>query len=195
MHVTNIIKGKVWRFGHDIDTDLIIPNFAIPLPRLEQPQFCFNANRPGWVNEVKAGDVLIAGRNFGVGSGRPIGDVFALLGIGAIIAESFNGLGLRNCINVGIPCLPCFGILDAFEEGDSAELDWTTGRVRNESKGSVLQGQPLPDVLQSIVQAGGVEVILRREGYLASSQSDKQTSVQENRAAARSPVNAGSRGS
>ncbi len=175
--MTNIIRGKVWRFGHDIDTDLIIPNFAIPLPRREQPQYCFNANRRGWVNEVKPGDVLIAGRNFGVGSGRPIGDVFVLLGISAIVAESFNGLGLRNCINVGMPCLPCRGIGDAFEEGDIAELDWTTGSVRNESKGTVLQGQPLPGVLQSIVQAGGVEVILRREGFLASSQSNTQTAA------------------
>lgn len=165
--MANTFKGKVWKFGDDINTDLVIPNFAIWLPREEQPQHCFAANRPGWVNEVQPGDVLIAGKNFGVGSGRPIGDVFIQLGISGIVAESFNGLGLRNCINVGLPVLPCSGVLTAFDEGDVAEVDWTTGAVCNVSKNSTLQGQPLPGALRDIVAAGGVEVALRNEGFLA----------------------------
>jgi 3-isopropylmalate/(R)-2-methylmalate dehydratase small subunit len=164
----NLIKGKVWKFGDDINTDLVIPNFAIMLPREEQPQHCFNANRPGWVKEVKKGDILIAGRNFGVGSARPIGDVFVQLGISLVIAESFNGLGLRNCINVGLPSLPCKGIGDIFEEGQEVEADWTIGAVRNVTTGATIQGQPVPKPLQDIVQAGGVEVVLRREGFLAT---------------------------
>jgi 3-isopropylmalate/(R)-2-methylmalate dehydratase small subunit len=166
--VANTIKGKVWKFGHDINTDLVIPNFAVLMPREEQPPYCFSANRPGWVNEVKPGDVLLAGRNFGVGSARPIGDVFVQLGIAAVVAESFNGLGLRNCINVGLPSLPCAGILDAFDEGDFAEVDWTTGAVQNVTRQTSLQGQPVPKVLQDLVKAGGVEGMLRTEGYLAS---------------------------
>jgi len=161
-------KGKVWKFGDDINTDLVIPNFAVFMPRTAQPKHCFAANRPGWVDEVKPGDVLLAGRNFGVGSARPIGDVFRQLGIAGIVADSFNGLGLRNCINVGLPSLPCRGVLDAFAEGDIAEVDWTTGAVRNVTKATSLQGQPVPKVLQDIVTAGGVEVVLRKEGYLAS---------------------------
>jgi 3-isopropylmalate/(R)-2-methylmalate dehydratase small subunit len=160
--------GKVWKFGDDINTDLIIPGFAIFLPRDVQPRHCFSANRPGWVDEVQPGDVLVAGRNFGVGSARPIGDVFLLLGISGIVAESFNGLGLRNCINVGMPSLPCPGIVDAFGEGDVAEVDWTTGAVRNATSGTSLQGSPIPKALQDIVRAGGVEAVLRSEGYLAA---------------------------
>jgi 3-isopropylmalate/(R)-2-methylmalate dehydratase small subunit len=118
-----VTTGKVWKFGHDINTDLVIPNFAVLMPRTEQPQYCFNANRPGWVNEVKPGDILIAGRNFGVGSARNIGDVFVQLGISVVIAESFNGLGLRNCVNLGIPCLPCEGVFELFEEGDVASVE------------------------------------------------------------------------
>jgi len=165
-HTASTFKGRVWKFGDDINTDLIIPGFAIFLPRHEQPRHCFSANRPGWVDEVQPGDVLVAGRNFGVGSARPIGDVFLGLGISGIVAESFNGLGLRNCINVGLPVLPCRGIIDALEEGDMAEVDWTTGAVHNLTNGTTFQGQPVPKALQDIVAAGGVEAVLRNEGYL-----------------------------
>lgn len=161
------VTGKVWKFGNDINTDLVIPNFAIYLKREEQPQHCFVANRPGWVDEVQPGDILIAGTNFGVGSGRPIGDVFVDLGIAAVVAESFNGLGLRNCVNAGLASLPCKGILDAFDEGDIAEIDWGTGEVRNLTKGTSLTGQALPQAIQSIVEIGGVESMLRKEGFLA----------------------------
>jgi 3-isopropylmalate/(R)-2-methylmalate dehydratase small subunit len=160
--------GRVWKFGHDINTDLIIPGFAILLPVDEQPQHCFSANRPGWVDEVQTGDVLLAGRNFGVGSGRAIGDVFIRLGISCVVAESFNGLGLRNCINAGLPSLPCPGVLEAFDEGDIAEVDWSAGGVSNVTQGRSLQGEPLPAALQEIVMAGGVEAALRAEGFLAS---------------------------
>jgi 3-isopropylmalate/(R)-2-methylmalate dehydratase small subunit len=165
--MANTFNGKVWKFGDDINTDLVIPNFAVLLPREEQPQHCFSANRPGWVDEVQPGDVLVAGRNFGVGSARNIGDVFHLLGISGIVAESFNGLGLRNCVNSGMPSLPCPGVLDAFDEGDVAEVDWTTGEVRNVTKGTTVQGNPVPKALQDIVVAGGLENVLRNEGYLA----------------------------
>jgi 3-isopropylmalate/(R)-2-methylmalate dehydratase small subunit len=162
------IKGRVWKFGDDINTDLVIPNFAVFMPRTEQPQHCFVANRPGWVKEVKPGDILLAGRNFGVGSARNIGDVFAQLGISVIVAESFNGLGLRNCVNMGLPTLPCKGILEAFEEGEIAEVDWQGGAVRNATRGTNLQGAPIPKALQDITAAGGVDVVLQNEGYLST---------------------------
>jgi len=162
------LTGRVWKFGHDINTDLIIPGFAILLPADEQPRHCFSANRPGWVDEVGAGDVLLAGRNFGVGSGRAIGDVFVALGISCVVAESFNGLGLRNCINAGLPSLPCAGVLESFDEGDVATVDWLSGQIRNDTQSRIVQGQPLPRALQEIVSAGGVEAALRAEGYLAT---------------------------
>jgi 3-isopropylmalate/(R)-2-methylmalate dehydratase small subunit len=161
-------RGKVWKFGDDINTDLVIPGFAVLMPLEEQLQYCFSANRPGWVDEVQPGDVLIAGRNLGVGSARNIGAVFHGLGIIGIVAESFNGLGLRNCINSGLPSLPCPGVVDVFTEGDIAEVDWTTGDVRNVTTGASLQGDPLPQPLLDIVSGGGVENVLRREGYLAA---------------------------
>jgi 3-isopropylmalate/(R)-2-methylmalate dehydratase small subunit len=165
--MANTFAGKVWKFGDDINTDLDIPNFAVLMPPQEQLEHCFSANRPGWVDQVKPGDVLVAGRNFGVGSARNIGAVFHALGISGVVADSFNGLGLRNCINSGLPSLPCAGVLDVFEEGDDAEVDWVTGAVRNTTTGVQAQGSPIPLPLQEIVIAGGVENVLRNEGYLA----------------------------
>ena len=114
--MADTFTGKVWKFEDDINTDLVIPGFAVMWTLEEQLPHCFSANRPGWIDEVQQGDVLIAGRNFGVGSARPIGDVLRGNGISGVVADSFNGLGLRNCINAGLPSLPCPGILDAFDE-------------------------------------------------------------------------------
>jgi 3-isopropylmalate/(R)-2-methylmalate dehydratase small subunit len=166
--MSTTFSGRVWTFGHDINTDLVIPNFAVLMPVDEQLPHCFSANRPGWVDEIETGDVMVVGRNFGVGSARNIGAVFRGLGIAGIVAESFNGLGLRNCINAGLPSLPCPGALDAFDEGQMAEVDWTTGAVRNVTTGATLEGNPIPTQLQRIVIEGGVEDVLRSEGYLAA---------------------------
>src|SRR4029079_16202538 len=79
--MSNTVTGRVWKVGDDINTDLVIPNFAVLLPLEEQLQYCFSANRPGWVDEVKEGDILLGGRNLGVGSARDIGAVWKGLGI------------------------------------------------------------------------------------------------------------------
>src|SRR5262245_43424999 len=164
----NEFSGRVWKFEHDINTDLVIPNFAVLMTVEEQLEHCFSANRPGWVQEVQPGDVLVAGRNFGVGSARNIGAVFHGLGISGVVADSFNGLGLRNCINAGLPSLPCPGVVDVFAEGETAEVDWTTGAVRNVTSGATVAGNPTPPALQDIIHGGGVESVLRAEGYLAA---------------------------
>jgi 3-isopropylmalate/(R)-2-methylmalate dehydratase small subunit len=164
--VAHVFTGRVWKFGHDINTDLVIPGYTVLMSAAEQATHCFEANRPEWRDEVRSGDVLLAGRNFGVGGGRAIGDVFLELGIAGVVAESFNALGLRNCVNVGLPVLPCAGVLDAFEEGDVAEVDWATGEVRNTTTGATVQGAALPTSLRGIIDSGGVEKMLREEGYL-----------------------------
>lgn len=165
--MSTTFSGKVWKFGDDINTDLVIPNFAILLPVEEQLQYCFSANRPGWVDEVQPGDVLIGGRNLGVGSARDIGAVWKGLGISGVVAESFNGLGLRNCVNSGLPSLPCPGIVGAVDEGDVVEVDWLSGVVTNVTKGTTIQGNPVPKPLADIILGGGVEKVLRAEGFLA----------------------------
>ena len=165
-HVPARFSGRVWSFGDDINTDLVIPGFALYMSTEEQTRHCFSANRPGWVDEFRAGDVLVAGRNFGVGSARPIGTVFAALGVAGIVAQGFNGLGLRNCVNAGVPVLPCEGVTEAVDEGDTIEVEWTTGTVRNTTRGTVCEGRPIPEPFQAIVLGGGIETMLRAEGYI-----------------------------
>ena len=145
-NVTTRSTGKVWKFGHDINTDLVIPNFAVLMPVEEQLEHVL-LRQPPWLGRRGA-----AWRRPGCGSQLrcrvgPATSVrlFVGLGVSGIVAESFNGLGLRNCINVGMPSLPCAGVLDVFEEGDVAEVDWTSGAVRNVTKGTTLQGNPVPD--------------------------------------------------
>ncbi len=161
-------KGRVWKFGDDINTDLIFPQVAFLKPEAEQPKYCFSANRPGWVEQVQPGDLIVGGRNFGTGSGRAIGKIFSSLKITGLLAESFNGLGLRNCINYGLPVLPAPGVSEFFDEGDVAQVDWAGGEVKNLTKGTTMIGNPLPEALRDIADAGGVMAILIKEGFFES---------------------------
>jgi 3-isopropylmalate/(R)-2-methylmalate dehydratase small subunit len=163
-----MLSGRVWKFGSDINTDLIQPVPVLFKPRHEQPAFVFSANRPGWAQGVKPGDVIVAGRNFGMGSGRPAAQVLRDLGIGCLLAESINGLFFRNCVNYALPALECEGVHDAFEEGDVAEIDFARATVRNQRTGRTVAAQPWPSPLLRILEAGGLMALLAAEGYVSS---------------------------
>jgi len=160
------VEGRAWVFGDDINTDLILPGSAFLLSVEEQAKYCFSANRPGWSEQVGPGDLIIAGVNFGVGSARPIGNVFSKLGIVGVIATSFNGLGLRNCVNYGIHVLTCPEVNSIVADGDQIAVDWKLGTVRNLASGSEKAGTPLPDKLLEIAERGGIVPILQSEGLL-----------------------------
>lgn len=163
-----MITGRVWKFGEDINTDLILPVPAFFLPLKEQLRLVFSANRPEWVDQVQKGDIIVAGRNFGTGSGRPAADTLKQLGISCLLAESINGLFFRNCVNFAFPALECPGVHAAFDEGDRAEVDFEKGIIRNLRTGLTLTSQPwLPSMLQ-IVKAGGLMEMLETEGYIRS---------------------------
>ena len=158
--------GRVWKFGDNINTDLMVPGFALRMSAQDQLKYLFQANRPGWKDEVQEGDVIVGGVNFGTGSSRPGARSIYNSGIRALLAESINGLMLRNSVNFGLPALQCPGIADAFEEGDVAEINFVTGEVKNQRTGQVVTAQPLPSMLMDIIDAGGIEPLLRKEGYL-----------------------------
>ena len=164
------VEGRSWVFGDDINTDLIMPGSAFLLPVEEQIKYCFSANRPGWSEQVEPGDILVAGVNFGVGSGRPIGNVLATLGIVGVIAASFNGLGLRNCVNYGLHVLTCPDIASVATDGDRIAVDWKSGTVRNIESSAETTGRPLPDALLEIAEKGGIVPILQSEGLLEDSE-------------------------
>jgi 3-isopropylmalate/(R)-2-methylmalate dehydratase small subunit len=163
-----LLRGRVWKFGNDINTDLIQPVPVLFKARAEQTAFVFSANRPGWAQEVQPGDVIVAGRNFGMGSGRPAAQVLSDLGVGCLLAESINGLFFRNCVNYALPALECPGIHDAFDEGDLAEIDLVHASVRNARTGRTLRGQPWPPSLLRILEAGGLMALLAAEGYVSA---------------------------
>jgi 3-isopropylmalate/(R)-2-methylmalate dehydratase small subunit len=163
----NLVRtGRVWLFGDNINTDLIMPGKALALPRAQQHTLAFEAVRPGWSKAVQPGDLIVAGRNFGMGSSRPIDSVLRACGIAGIVAESVNGLCLRTLVNGGIPAIDCAGAASLFREGDIATVDFTAALVRNDGSGATAQGRPLAPLLADIIAAGGVMQMLIREGYV-----------------------------
>jgi 3-isopropylmalate/(R)-2-methylmalate dehydratase small subunit len=161
---TLVRTGRVWKVGDLINTDMIMPSSAFRLPKSEQHTLCFETTRPGWVKEVRPGDILVAGENFGMGSSRPIGEVLRGCGIAAVIAESINGLALRNCVNSSLPALNCPGVAALFEEGDTARVDFLAGRIENVTRGKSLEVAPLAPLLAEVVAAGGVIPMLLKDG-------------------------------
>jgi 3-isopropylmalate/(R)-2-methylmalate dehydratase small subunit len=159
--------ARVWKFGDNINTDLILPNAAFYLTPQEQLRYIFRANRPGWVDLVEPGDILIGGRNFGMGSSRPAARNLKNLGIACLIAESINGLFYRNSVNFALPAMECSGVERLFSEGDVAEVDFDSGIVKNASTGASLPARKIPPQLLDIVNAGGIFALLEQEGSIA----------------------------
>lgn len=161
-----IVKGKIWKFGDDINTDLIFPHSALRVSSEEQIKFVFSDNRPGWTELVKKGDIIIAGRNFGTGSSRPGAVLLKRLGIGGLVADGINGLFFRNCIGYGFPALQCQGVSEAFKEGDNAVIDLINGTVTNERTKKTLRGDKLSQSMVDILKAGGIEELLKKQGFI-----------------------------
>jgi len=161
-----VFTGRVWKFGDLINTDLIMPSKAFRLPKAEQHTLCFEAVRPEFAREVKAGDIIVAGENFGMGSSRPIGEVMRSAGIAAIIAESINGLAMRTCVNSSLPAINCLGVSALFEDGDIGRVDFLSGKIDNITSGKSLQTHPMAPLLAEIVAAGGVVPMLLKDGYI-----------------------------
>jgi 3-isopropylmalate/(R)-2-methylmalate dehydratase small subunit len=168
-----IIRGRVWKFGDDINTDLMYPGIVLRKPE-EAHRYVFYANRPGWVDQVWPGDIIVAGRNFGTGSSRPAPLSLRRLGIGAVVADSINGLFFRNCVNFGLPAVEAPGASALFEEGEIAELDLGEGLVTNLRTGGQVRGRRLPERLLEILEAGGIIPVLIREGYLEDTPDEGQ---------------------
>lgn len=164
------LTGRVWKFGDEINTDLIFPHSAFRASPEEQCRLCMSDNRPGWSAQVEQGDILIAGRNFGTGSSRPGAAVLKRLGLAGMVAESYNGLFYRNCIGYGFAALAAPGVTGMFEEGDVAEVDLTEGTVKNMRTGEVRQGNKLSREMTEIIEAGGIEGVLIAKGYIPEKQ-------------------------
>lgn len=161
-----MIAGRVWKFGDNISTDLMLPRPFMLRPPEEQKLAVFAATRPGWVAQVRSGDIMVVGRNFGTGSARPAARSLRNLGLGCLLAESINGLFFRNCVNFGFLAMECPGVSEAFEEGQSAEVFLDDFTVLNRETGMRLKGVPIPGALLELMQGGGVFPILEAKGLI-----------------------------
>ncbi len=162
------MKGKVWKFGDDVSTDLIAPGryFHLRSNLPELAKHVMEDARPGFAELVSEGDFLVAGENFGLGSSREHAPtVIKLAGMGAVLAKSFARIFYRNCINIGLPAIICD--TDPIEEGDELEVDLTGGTARNLTKGTTFSFSPLPPAMATILRDGGLVAHVKKHGALA----------------------------
>ncbi|MEZ0053581.1 3-isopropylmalate/(R)-2-methylmalate dehydratase small subunit [Mycobacterium sp. MAA66] len=158
--------GRVWVFGHDLNTDAMYPAFAMKMDPPEAARHIFYEVRPGWTDEVQPGDIVVAGRNFGVGSSRPVAALFTELGVAGLVAEEFNSLFFRNAVNSGLPAMTLPDATELFADGDVGTFNLTEGSWRNVTSGAAGEVPPLPELLLDIITSGGVMPRLAEQGYL-----------------------------
>ena len=158
-----VLRGRVWKFGDNVDTDVMAPWNSISLPWDERRRFVLQ-NRPEFADKVQPGDIVVAGRNWGCGSSREHApENLKLLGVAAVLAESYGRIYFRNSIAMAFPNLACPGVHAACEEGDEIEVDIVSGRVTNLTRGTELQAQTYTPAMLEIVEAGGLlEVLSKR---------------------------------
>ena len=149
-----VISGRVWKFGDSIETDAINPYYRYPTME-ELKQHTMEAYRAEFPREVKSGDLLVAGRNFGCGSSRP-GLVLREVGIAAIVAESVARLFFRNSIARAIPIFIAPGITDIVNDGETLDVDYPKGIVRNRATGASVPLRKFPPMIEKIFAAGGL---------------------------------------
>jgi len=149
------IVGRVWKFGANVDTDQIIPaEYLVTGDAKELGKHVFEKAMPGFAGEVRAGDVIVAGENFGCGSSREHAPR-ALMGAGiaCVVAKSFARIFFRNAINIGLPVVECD--VEA-EDGDEIEIDFEKGTIRNLTDNKNYIFKPLPGFLLNLLNSGGL---------------------------------------
>ena len=154
----DIIKGKTWTFGENIDTDVIIPGRYL---RTFNPQdladHVLEGERPDFTKNVKSGDIIVADENFGCGSSREHAPLcLKTAGVSCVIAETFARIFYRNAINIGLPIIECPEAARGIEAGDEVEVDFDSGKIYNRTKGTEFQGQAFPEFMQKLIAAGGL---------------------------------------
>ena len=148
------VRGRVWKFGDSIETDAINPYYRYPTME-ELKQHTLEVYRPEFPTQVKPGDIVVAGRNFGCGSSRP-GLVLREVGVAAIIAESVSRLFLRNSIGRGIPIFVAPGVTAIVQDGETLEVDYPKGVVVNAMSGASVPLRKYPPAIEQIFECGGL---------------------------------------
>ncbi len=151
-------KGRVFKYNDNVDTDVIIPaRYLNTSNAAELAKHCMEDIDGSFVKNVAAGDVIVAGWNFGCGSSRehaPL--VIKTCGVGCVIAKSFARIFYRNAINIGLPILECEQAADEICAGDKVEINFDTGKITDITTGKTYSAQPFPEFIQNIIKCGGL---------------------------------------
>jgi len=163
----DVFAGSVWKFDHDISTDVLSPGqYAVDPVEVRKLHVLESVN-PSFASGVQPGDVVVAGRNFGCGSSRETAaQNLQALGVACVVAESFARIFMRNSVALGLPVVVCPGVHGAFSDGDRIEVDLAEGRIVHVGSGEELRGDPLPTEMRDILSAGGILAVLEsQEGH------------------------------
>jgi len=161
-----MMKGKCWKYGADINTDLIIPaRYLNTTDHKELAKHCMEDIDSDFASKVQNGDIIVAEKNFGCGSSREHAPIaIKAAGISCVIAKSFARIFYRNAFNVGLPIITCPEAAQDVDTGDEIEVDTHTGKIINLTKSRTYQAEPIPTFMQEIIASGGLM------GYVAKKQ-------------------------
>ncbi len=164
------MEGKVWKFGSNVDTDVIIPGKYLSLSDPEElGKHCMEGIDEDFPRKINQGDIIVADENFGCGSSREHAPIaIKAIGISCVIAKSFAGIFYRNSINIGLEVIASPEVVNDAEQGDLLEVNAASGKVVNFTKNKTYEIPPLPEFIQDIVSSGGLM------GYLAKRLSSEK---------------------
>ena len=152
------LKGKVHKYGSDVNTDVIIPARYLNVSEPDElAKHCMEDIDEDFIKKVRPGDIIMATTNFGCGSSREHAPLaIKAAGVSCVIAESFARIFFRNAINIGLPLLECAEAVDNTEAGDLLEIDLSRGEIKNLTRGKNFTAKPYPDFMSEIISAGGL---------------------------------------
>ena len=152
------IQGRVFKYGDNVDTDVIIPARYLNTPAAnELAAHCMEDIDPQFASKVQRGDILVAGRNFGCGSSREHAPLaIKTCGVACVIAASFARIFYRNALNIGLPILECPAAAEAIATGHQVVVDLATGTIMDETTGVAFAAEPFPPFMQELIKAGGL---------------------------------------
>ncbi|WP_105615978.1 3-isopropylmalate dehydratase small subunit [Vallitalea okinawensis] len=151
-------KGTVFKYGDNVDTDVIIPaRYLNTSDPKELAEHCMEDIDADFANNVNVGDIIVAEKNFGCGSSREHAPIaIKASGVSCVIAKTFARIFYRNAINIGLPILECDEAVDAIESGDKLSVDFSTGVINNETKEEQYQAEGFPEFIKEIIKADGL---------------------------------------
>lgn len=163
MKEKTMIRGRVWKYGDDVNTDVIFPGkytYTVNEPS-EMAQYALEDLDPGFSKNVQPNDIIVAGKNWGCGSSREQAAIcLKESGVGAVVAKSFGRIHYRNCLNAALPALICPEAVDVIEDKEIVEIDLKSGELH--CKAGTFSFPPLPEIVWEIFDAGGLIPFTRK---------------------------------